>query len=203
MQVSQDSKCKNALSLVKTSTSKDKNFEYALGYDEKNSIIQIGRGFNSFFANSDSDNCPVKTCTLKSAGCSFDYNDIYISMAKQFPYQIKSISDKPAGYVSNACFECSNGYQTIRQDDIQVKQTKATSTTIIFVIVIIILVVLFFVVGALYFNKMKQDHMKKEEDTKLEHQQEMHAKCDEVRRQTTKLFKDQHELEMSKLETQA
>ena len=152
MMIKQESKCLNTLS------KKDRFktvFEYS--YDEENNSKLVGN-FDNFFLNKDSTNCPVKQCTLKQEACFVNYEDVHLQLSNQFPFQFTAYIDKPAGYDTAGCFECTNGYQTMTYDNIQVKQNPIGSIAAVYIIIIIVIIIIFFIIFALYFNGVKKDH---------------------------------------------
>lgn len=162
--VTQESKCLTTLSKQE----KFKTHKYMFDYDETKETASIGNAFELFFQNSDSANCPATTCELKSSGCNFDYDGVEFIIGKSSPFLIKSRINVAKGYDKTFCVSCSNGHQTISQDDIQVKQSKHVPATLA-LIVIIILLVLFAVVGFFcYRSRQEEQQEKKDAEWKAE-----------------------------------
>ena len=87
-----------------------------LDYDLKATNRTIIETWSEIFDNSDQDRCPVKRCILKSKRCGEDYTRDFLKLSNSTTsFGIQAFNGEFNGYSEEACYECTNGEQTIHQ----------------------------------------------------------------------------------------
>ena len=75
-------------------------------YEANQTPKEVSDGFKNFFTNTDSENCPITSCTLKSAGCLTEYEGLHVKIAEATPFQLTASVDVIKGYEESVCVEC-------------------------------------------------------------------------------------------------
>ena len=63
----------------------------------------IAQNYDSFFKNSDADNCPIQKCVLLNKGCQSKYTKGNIKISSVFPWTITVGDDVQNGYTDETC----------------------------------------------------------------------------------------------------
>ena len=80
--------------------------------------------------NADTENCPITSCTLKSAGCSAKYEGLHVKIAEATPFQLTASVDVIKGYEESVCVECVSKLAKITKDNFKVTQTSKCVSTL-------------------------------------------------------------------------
>ena len=115
--ISQTTKCQKSLSKAQKPLGSQ---DIDLGGEIND--VKIGNGWPSFFANSETEKCPINSCVLKNKGCQTAYtgNNIKISQSKPW-YLTTSRTQNNVDQNDLLCIQCSNGEQTITHDNFKVR----------------------------------------------------------------------------------
>jgi hypothetical protein len=71
----------------------------AIKYLKDGERIQLGKGFEDYFHNSDDKICPVKSCKLLNAGCQSQMrNNENVKISKEEPWTIDYSQNTKFGY---------------------------------------------------------------------------------------------------------
>ena len=80
---------------------------------------------NELFQNKDSTNCPIKKCDLKTNDCLALYKrkELVIFPKSAFDFELISSNSDLNQKSIQVCVSCSNGFQTINHDNLEIKYT--------------------------------------------------------------------------------
>jgi hypothetical protein len=77
--------------------------------------------WNTYFGNTDTNNCGITSCTLYESDCSTALSNP-VSMAGVSPFDVTALKNVLAGYSQTMCVSCTNGAQTVHKDNWSVSQ---------------------------------------------------------------------------------
>ena len=82
--------------------------------------------YDVFFGNYDAAVCGITSCTLYNPGCSTAYSGSYLSLGVSGDkFTLKADRTYIPGYTETICYSCTNGLQTINEDNFVVTLVKA------------------------------------------------------------------------------
>lgn len=100
-----------------------------------------------YFQNADVVNCGYDKCELLAQGCEtreIPYTQTeHLTITSEAPWTVHALTNVPDGYSTSFCIKCSNGWDSIKQDDIVVNQAPSTPWMIICIVVFVVILLAF------------------------------------------------------------
>ena len=81
----------------------------------------VVKSWRQFFQNKNSDNCPIKKCSLKQVGCKEEFSSRYMQMMEAYPFEIEAYKFDQ-NWMEKMCVSCTNGQQEIVFDNFSLGQ---------------------------------------------------------------------------------
>ena len=91
-------------------------------YEDTDPIAQA----TDFFENIGDSRCYIKSCEIKALGCQSKYTEGKITLGYSQPFYLRFNMKVEDGQTSNLCISCTNGVDTIDQDNVVITQKPYT-----------------------------------------------------------------------------